>query len=263
MWCDKAMVQKKTPQELIRFSAQLHTTLRTYLDMDTWTPAMGAMLLAGIRPEPYCSGVPTEGGVGLDGAPIQGAANTAFYEARLILAQWNDWCEDQGYFPEDIRPVEFIDWCVTDEVKERHATHSSFAWIDVFKNLVGYPAERVSIPFEVALHAAQAARPLETILSKLDELGLAVKAAQKRDDFASPLAASTDKQQRNIFAAHRGHLTTEEFAAELGVEAQTIRKNHSQNGHYGGVRPSRLPSRRLAWPLDAVERIMKGTSAED
>lgn len=252
------MVQKKTPQELIGFTAQLHSTLRTYLDMDTWTPVMGAMLLAGIRPEPDCSKIPTEGGVGLDGAPIQGAANSAFYEARLILAQWNDWCEDQAYFPENIKPVEFIDWCVTDEVKERHATHGSFAWVDMFKSLVGYSPERVCIPFEVALYAAQAAHPLDTILGKLDELGLAVRAAQKHDDRAGPRAVSTVKQQRNIFAVHRGHLTTEEFAAELGVEAQTIRKNHSLNGHYGGVKPTRLPSRRLAWPLDAVEQIKTG-----
>lgn len=66
------MTSQKTPQEIVDFAAALHGTLRTYLDMDTWTPIMGALLLAGVRPPDNCTELPKSGGVGLDDVEIVG-----------------------------------------------------------------------------------------------------------------------------------------------------------------------------------------------
>ncbi|ALS68155.1 hypothetical protein AT395_17780 [Pandoraea apista] len=57
----------------------------------------------------------------------------------------------------------------------------------------------------------------------------------------------------------RQFLTTEEFAAALGIAPQTIRKGYSTDGHYCDVRPTKLPNRRLAWPTDAVDRILQAS----
>jgi hypothetical protein len=46
-------------------------------------------------------------------------------------------------------------------------------------------------------------------------------------------------------------LTTEEVAAAARAAPQTVRKNHSQAGHYLGIRPIKS-GRRLLWPADEV-----------
>jgi len=51
-------------------------------------------------------------------------------------------------------------------------------------------------------------------------------------------------------------LTTEEFAAAISLKAQSIRKRYSLTGSYHGVRPIKLPNRRLLWPTNAVEQLM-------
>lgn len=48
-------------------------------------------------------------------------------------------------------------------------------------------------------------------------------------------------------------LTTEEFATAISLKPQSIRKRYSLTGSYHGVRPIKLPSRRLLWPSDALE----------
>ncbi|MBN8777164.1 MAG: DNA-binding protein [Thiomonas arsenitoxydans] len=55
----------------------------------------------------------------------------------------------------------------------------------------------------------------------------------------------------------RAYLTTEELASALHVEPESIHKARSKNGHYCGIQPIKLPNRRLAWPIDAIERITK------
>ncbi|MGF6533281.1 hypothetical protein P3T20_004081 [Paraburkholderia sp. GAS206C] len=254
-------MQKKTAQDLIEFSVQLHSSLRTYLEMDAWTPVMGAMLLAGIRPEPGCTEIPEEGGIGLDGTSIKGAGNTPFYEARKILQQWNDWCQDRGCNLTQMKPIEFIDWCVEDEIKERYAVHSPFRWVDVFKDMVGYPVSHV--PFEVALYAAKTAQPLEVILDKLDEIDRRTLKATRRGAVAVVSVVSGNGEPQLAINPHRPYLTTEELAAALNLDPQTILKGRSKNGHYCGVKATKLPNRLLAWPVDAVERIMKGTPTDN
>jgi hypothetical protein len=58
--------------------------------------------------------------------------------------------------------------------------------------------------------------------------------------------------------AHLGttHVKTTVAAHLLLVEPQTLLKSHSQKGCYGPIRPIRLPSRRLAWPLAEIEKLL-------
>lgn len=58
----------------------------------------------------------------------------------------------------------------------------------------------------------------------------------------------------------RRRLTTDEFAAEICCLPNSIRKRYSQTGSYHGVRPIKLPNRRLLWPADAVEQLANGSA---
>jgi hypothetical protein len=255
------VTHQKTPQEIIELSAKLHETLRGYLDMDTWTPVAAALLLSGVQPPAGCTELPKSGGVGLDGTEIVGFGTGQYHEARTILTQWNDWCEDRGRDPiAGMKPIEFIDWCVEDEIKERFSMHYSFKWIDVFKDMVGYPSGHV--PFEVALYAAKTAQPLELILEKLNEIGRRAIKAARRGSIAVIPVASNDGNPLVTINPLRQHLTTEELASALGIQPQTIYKRHSEDGHYRGVAPDKQDNRSLAWPLDSVDRMMKKKNAD-
>lgn len=249
------MLPTKTAQELIDYSVRLHESLNHYLGMAYWTPAMGAMLLAGIHPPSNCTDIPNDGGVMLDGTKIRGTGNTPFHEARIIFEQWNDCLHDKGIQIACISPIEFIRWCIEDEVQERNARLSPFLWINAFKDMTGYPANY--IPFEVALYAEKISTPLEKILDKLNEIDRrALKANRLSSIMITPVPTS-DTELHFTSNPHRSYITTEELAAALNVEPETIHKGRSKNGHYCGVRPTKLPNRRLAWPLDAVTRITK------
>jgi hypothetical protein len=52
-------------------------------------------------------------------------------------------------------------------------------------------------------------------------------------------------------------LTTEEFAHFIALRPQSIRKRYSKTGSYHGVRPIKLPNRRLMWPADAVDQLLR------
>lgn len=252
------MTNKTTPQELIDFSVQLHAQLRSYLDMPVWTPAMGAMFLAGLRPEPDCTDIPTGGWSGLDGVELDSGANGRFIEARRILREWNDWCEEEGQAPEALPPIDFIAWCVDYEIKERFAVFSSFPWVDAFKGVVGYPNDNVHVPFEVALYAAKTAKPLNEILSRLDAMDCrALDASRSPLTFSAPIAAAPPISSLNPL---RQFLTTDEFAAALGIAPQTIRKGYSADGHYCNVTPTKLPNRRLHWPANKIKDLLDGKS---
>ncbi|MEX3784903.1 hypothetical protein [Paraburkholderia sp. BR14374] len=51
---------------------------------------------------------------------------------------------------------------------------------------------------------------------------------------------------------------TEDFAAQLGLLPQSIRKRYCQTGSYFGVRPVKLANGRLLWPADAFARLTEG-----
>ncbi|MBR8224466.1 DNA-binding protein [Burkholderia ambifaria] len=64
-------------------------------------------------------------------------------------------------------------------------------------------------------------------------------------------------QQVTAAPAARQFMTTEELASALSLRPQSIRKRYMETGSYHGVRPVKLPNRFLAWPVDAVERLMR------
>ena len=53
-------------------------------------------------------------------------------------------------------------------------------------------------------------------------------------------------------------ITTEQVARLLGVTPGTVRRGLCVNGHYLGLRPIKLPNRRLLWPGDALRRVIEG-----
>lgn len=56
----------------------------------------------------------------------------------------------------------------------------------------------------------------------------------------------------------KSHQSTQEFADGCKVLPETILRAHCLNGHYMGVRPLKLPNRRLLWPTEEIERLLNG-----
>lgn len=55
--------------------------------------------------------------------------------------------------------------------------------------------------------------------------------------------------------------STEQAAAALHIRPQTLRAALCRDGHYAGIKPRKLPSRFLAWPAEAIERLTAGEVA--
>lgn len=53
-------------------------------------------------------------------------------------------------------------------------------------------------------------------------------------------------------------LTTDQLAAQLQIKPQTLRAALCRDGAYFGVRPFKMPNRRLLWPMDTAARLMEG-----
>jgi len=68
-----------------------------------------------------------------------------------------------------------------------------------------------------------------------------------------PLAPSTRPASK---------LSTEEVAAALLVLPQTVRRSFCTLGHFHGLRPTKLASRRLAWDAAEVDRLIAGEAAK-
>lgn len=56
----------------------------------------------------------------------------------------------------------------------------------------------------------------------------------------------------------RKYLTTDEAAAILCLQPQTLRKSYSQHGHYMSIKPRRAPNRRLYWNIDEIKAVLEG-----
>ena len=61
--------------------------------------------------------------------------------------------------------------------------------------------------------------------------------------------------------SEKRHLTTNELARELGVQPSTVRRALCTRGHYMGIRPIKLPNRRLLWSAAKVEALISGNRA--
>jgi hypothetical protein len=55
-----------------------------------------------------------------------------------------------------------------------------------------------------------------------------------------------------------GYITTTEFAEVLSIQPKSIRHALCRTGSYFGVRPVKLPNRRLAWRVEDVRRFLAG-----
>lgn len=51
-------------------------------------------------------------------------------------------------------------------------------------------------------------------------------------------------------------LTTEDVAIALCVKPQTVRASLCRSGHYMGLRPLKLPNRRLLWESEKLQGIL-------
>lgn len=56
--------------------------------------------------------------------------------------------------------------------------------------------------------------------------------------------------------------TTKEIALMLRVESQTIRRSLCINGHYLGLKPLKLPNKRLLWPYSEAQAILSTRNAK-
>lgn len=56
-------------------------------------------------------------------------------------------------------------------------------------------------------------------------------------------------------------LSTNELAALGKVVPQSIRAAVCRNGHWMGLRPIKLPNRRLLWDAEAATKVFNGSTA--
>lgn len=93
---------------------KINARILGYLQMPTWTPVMGALLISGIAPPVDCIEIP-DGGSGLEGKPLH-ASNARFHEARRILQEWQYREEDSGIHIKSLDPADFLIWCIDEEI---------------------------------------------------------------------------------------------------------------------------------------------------
>lgn len=107
---------------------QVNDRLRYFLELKTWTPAMGALLISGIDAPQGCDAIPNQG-VGLDGKPLH-PGDSRFADAHRVLREWRDWQEDAGDQSSEMEPVRFLNWCLRDEINTE--------WLSLFLELLGF-----------------------------------------------------------------------------------------------------------------------------
>lgn len=120
----------KTTQNLaglVTKGIKQNTSVAKYLNMETWTPTMAALLICGVKAPIDCNEIPVSG-KGLDDQ-ILTQCHERFQNARRIL---NDWSY-QDDPPLAIHPIDFFIWC--DE--ERIDT----GWLRIFRELAGCPVQ--------------------------------------------------------------------------------------------------------------------------
>jgi hypothetical protein len=236
------------PQERLAAARQLHAVLKEYLDKPNWTPIEGTLIVSGIHPPVGCNDIPA-GGVGLDGKLFSGVGNERFSDARQIWRKWLWTCEDYQDngkpAPTELPPAEFLIWCEEMDIETD--------WLRLFRAYIGYGSNGTRIdviPPAILDYATHATIAVNSMLAKVGSTE-PTEAAIAKDERSSPRSPMPVPENRE-------HLSTEEFAAALAVDPQSVRKRYSQSGSYHGVRPTKLPSRRLLWPVEAVKRLLSG-----
>lgn len=68
--------------------------------------------------------------------------------------------------------------------------------------------------------------------------------------------------QRTVRRSVTRTYSTEEAAAVLKIQPQTLRAALCREKHYFGVRPQKARNRFLLWPADQIDALMKGEVAK-
>lgn len=207
----------------------------------------GTLIVSGIHPPPDCAEIPN-GGVGLDGRIFSSGGNERFSDARRVWRKWllrRDDDQDAGEItPVEIPPHEFLIWC--DDM------NIATDWLRLCRAFYGDRANADQVDFippAIVEYATRSARVIDALTARL----VAQDDAAANTGSRKPLARSP-----MVLPENRAHLSTDEFAAVLAVEPQSVRKRYSETGSYHGVRPTKLPNRRLLWPVQAVKRLLNG-----
>jgi hypothetical protein len=249
----EAMTSEQSPRERIAAARRLYATLQEYIDRPTWTPMEGALIVSGIHPPPGCSEIPDRG-VGLDGRIFSSGDNVRFSDAHRIWRKWlsrREGDQERGEVtPTEFRPDEFLIWCDDTDIETD--------CLRLYRSLAGDETDVGSvdvIPLAIVEYAEQKANEVDVLTAKLvaDERRVGRAQTGRKSLLRVPMP----------LPENRAHLSTEEFAAVLAVEPQSVRKRYSETGSYHGVRPRKLPNRRLLWPVDAVKRLLNGDTIED
>lgn len=129
--------------------------IQLLLDLPEWTPAMGALIVYGIEPRLNCIDIPDKA-LDFEGKPVTLGSSSALFSARRLLAQWEDWQQDQGFTEFAMSPYQFIEWCI-DEGVEGH-------WFNLLRCLthcseLGY-FEALPSPLDIPLPAQPILLPL-------------------------------------------------------------------------------------------------------
>ncbi|WP_247392347.1 hypothetical protein Q2T91_16490 [Ralstonia pseudosolanacearum] len=249
------MTDERSPQEHIAAARQLYAVIVEYMKRPAWTPLEGALIMSGIQPTEGCTEIPTKNWIGLDGWPQHGDVAGA----RRIMEAWEcRWEVEQEHarehgdsdvnVPAEQKPFDFVMWCLDSELETK--------WTHYFKALVrGRRSSEIdAIPPEIVEYATQATRAVNSVLGRL---GSDLAGVQAPSETGSAKAEKPMARSPMPIPVNRDHLSTDEFAAVLGVEPQSVRKRHSLDGHYQGIRPTKLPNRRLLWPTEEVRRLLR------
>jgi hypothetical protein len=248
------MAEHHSPQGRIAAAMQLYGVLKACLGRSTWTPVEGALIMSGVLAPMGCEEMPGSG-VGLDGAPLIHASHARFHSARRIMREWHEWASEEeesgGTTPTKMTPHQFIDWFEREEIESE--------WLPLFIDIiVGKPASgQVDfIPSQVVEYAAQSMAIVDSMRAVLGGATPGALLAPVPEFQASP-RKSVARVPMPI-PENRDFLSTEEFAAVMALDSQSIRKRYSSEGSYHGVRPIKLANRRVLWPVDAVRQLRNG-----
>ncbi|RDU98297.1 hypothetical protein [Trinickia dinghuensis] len=82
----------------------------------------------------------------------------------------------------------------------------------------------------------------------------------KQTALTRAITSDSERSVEQHFGTHHAtfrptHVGTEVAASMLMVEPATLLKSRSIYGHYAGIRPVRLPNRKLAWPIAEIDRL--------
>jgi hypothetical protein len=220
---------------------QINARLGRFCALEGWTPAMGAMLIAGLNPIPGCTEIP-ERCASLRDPSLPGEAR-AIRHARAALQEWIESSEEDvelglvDKVPEQVTPTEFLLWSM-----EQYASSpdsSKPGWLPYWLSYAGWDSNGDA--------PRPAPPPLVVRAASLEGFAAVGREVRPAIEEPQPVNAAVVYGPQGIDDA-RFCLTTAEFATERRVKPESVLKRLSKTGSYFGVRPLKKQNRRLMWP---------------